>query len=179
MESPFARRVESAAPPPPSYVRYIPQGTIHEAWRSAEIPHSGTSRFRSSAAQKAGSSYEKRVREWAYQHATSDSIEVSPWFCFVDDSHKRHYCQPDLLLVSPNRVVVVEVKLRWSLDAWWQLRHLYLPVLEVALRKPIESFVPLCICKSFDPAFPSPEPIALRTDLNVCTPSTLNVMLVH
>src|SRR5690349_13859238 len=178
MESPFLRRVESSAPPPPMHVHYIPQGSIKEAWRSAEVPY--TKRGRKSALHKAGLAYEKRVREWAFTEiAARYSLEVSPWFCFIDATEQRHYCQPDLLLVAPDRMIVVECKIRWTTDAWWQLRKLYIPVLAVALKKPEDYFVPLCICRSYDPAFPAPEPIALRTGLNVCSASRMNVMLVR
>ena len=180
MDSPYASRarmsVEASAPPPPMHVHYIPNGEIRDAWPSAEVPY--TKRGRRSGAHRAGLAYEKLVRAWACSVDSKYAVRISPWFCFIDGSGARHYCQPYLLLEASDRTIVVESKLRWTTDAWWQLRKLYIPVLSVALKKPMDWFVPLCVCKSFDPALPQPEPVALRTALAVCSPSRMNVMVV-
>lgn len=166
---------DGAALPPPQYIHYLPQGSIQNAWRSAERPFAGT-RSRRSGAQKAGLAYQKKVVKWAFETNHGFALEVSPWFAFTDDSDSRHYCQPDLLFISGLSILVAEVKLRWTADAWWQLRKLYLPVLAKVFPK--QTLIPLCICKSFDPSVIVPEKINLHPDLYDCRPDCFNVVLV-
>lgn len=167
--------VEAPALPPPQYIKYLPQGEIREAWASAERPFAGA-RARRSGAQKAGLAFQKRVTQWAFEGKYHGAISISPWFCFIDGSGSRHYCQPDLLFSDETTIVVCEVKLRWTADAWWQLRKLYLPVLAKVFPK--QTLIPLCICKSFDPSVIVPEKINLHPDLYDCRPDCFNVVLV-
>lgn len=164
-----------AAPPPPQFIHYLPQGAVQNAWRSAERPFAG-SRSRKSGAQKAGLAYQKKVVKWAFESNHGFALEVSPWFAFTDDSDSRHYCQPDLLFISGFSILVAEVKLRWTADAWWQLRKLYLPVLAKVFPK--HDLRALCICKSFDPAVKFPEPIELHSALANCSHSSFNVVIL-
>lgn len=165
---------DGAAPPPPQYIKYLPQGSIKNVWRS-EDPYRGK-RFRRSGAQKAGLAFQKHVVKWAGER-NDLFLEVGPWFAFTDDSDSRHFCQPDLLIRVNGLVLVCEIKLRWTADAWWQLRKIYLPVLEKFW--PTSSFAPVCLCKSFDPAVSFPEEIQIRSELEECTTSPFNVVLVR
>lgn len=177
IESPFTRneaKRDSQALPPPTYVRYLPQGEISEACLSLEPPRSGPRRF--SAAQRAGMAFQRRAEKWAFSGSFSGKIVLGPWFYFVDASHSRHYCQPDILFDLGEVLVVCEVKLHWSVDAWWQLRKLYLPVLQKVY--PEKVLIPLCVCKSFDPSIRAPEQIEIVADLFDCKPSVFNVILL-
>ena len=180
IESPFRKAsrsgIDSPGLPPPQYVHYLPQGAIREAWASAAIPFQKPSR-RDSPAKLAGLAYQKRVTAWAFESKWPGSISCSPWFCFIDDSSSRHYCQPDLLFDDGERVLGCEIKIRWTADAWWQLMRLYLPVLAKVF--PSRALVPLCITRSFDPGILISEPVDLREDLYDCKPSSLNVVLVR
>lgn len=179
MESPFTSRGVNAGGsslPPPTYVRYLPQGEISDAWISQEPPRSGKP-VRPSPSQKAGIAFERRVGEWAGAGGFAGDILRSPWLAFVDGGRARHWCQPDLVFDDGVSLVVVEAKLRFSADAWWQLKRLYTPVLQkiFPLRDPIIS---LCVCKSFDPTVVSPEPPVIREDLFDCQPGSFNVLLL-
>ena len=68
----------------------------------------------------------------------------------------RATCIPDGLLVLPRGIVIIEVKLRRSMDAWFQLRHLYGPVVQKAF-----GIAPrlLTIEKYPDPDVRFPEPV--------------------
>src|SRR5258707_755062 len=99
MESPFTSRgvnAEGSALPPPSYIRYLPQGEISDAWIAKEPPRSGKP-VRHTTAQRAGIAFEARVGEWARTGTFGGTLFRSPWLCFVDGSSSRHWCQPDLL----------------------------------------------------------------------------------
>jgi hypothetical protein len=66
-----------------------------------------------------------------------------------------NWCQPDGLLEVNNLLIIVEIKVNFSSDAWWQLRKLYEPVVKCAL-KPSRLALAI-VCRSFDPVVPFPE----------------------
>jgi hypothetical protein len=82
-----------------------------------------------------GVRYEANVREHLGLLACGvpdlEYIE-SPWVEFQDASGRR-WCQPDALLVDKlqRAVIIAEVKYQHTQDAWWQLVHLYRPVVAV------------------------------------------------
>jgi hypothetical protein len=158
------------------------QGEVSAAWHSAEEP-AKRGRAIPSAAQKAGLAYEKKIRRWAFEGNWKGSILCSPWFCYLDDSARRQYCQPDLLFDEgpAKRVVICEVKLRWHPDAWWQIERLYKPVLQKVF--PDRTLVSLCVTRSFDPhevgARDLDPPLRLVDDLMSCSPSSFSVLVVR
>lgn len=105
-------------------------------------------------AQRAGRRYEKK----ALGHLASvlgRGFDPSRWFKFYDGT-KLRFCQVDGLLRVGEDVVIFEVKIGFTADAWWQLRRLYEPVVRVALNpKRVDLVV---VCRSFDPAVAFPEP---------------------
>lgn len=57
-------------------------------------------------------------------------VLANPWIVF-EDSTGRHFAQPDLLLwPDSSRIILVEVKLSFTLRAISQLLDLYVPLLE-------------------------------------------------
>lgn len=157
---------------------FLPNSPIVSAWKTSEAPYAGT-RSKMSAAQRAGLAYQKRVGKFLQPLAVGAWVVSSgPWFVYCCGSGPRRYCQPDFLLLdATNRtMVVVEVKIRWTDIAWWQLRKLYLPVLEVVF--PEWTFITLCITRSYDPAVSIPEPVNLCSDLFDSRPDAFN-LLVH
>lgn len=120
----------------------------------AKNPHAG-SRKRSSAAQRAGLAFEKKAKDFlssSFPHAVPGQ-----WF-YYSDGFRRRYCQPDFLIFDqplserPSCLTIVEIKIRWTETAWWQLTHLYAPVVS-HFYKP-EALRLVCLTKSFDPAIP-------------------------
>lgn len=153
--SPAAGRGLGSYPPPPAYLK-LPQGEISHAVQTTN-PFAGQ-RSRRSGAQKAGLAYQKRVGALLAETVGSSNMVSGPWYYYLDGSGRRNYCQPDFLLCHAfEAVVVTEVKLRWTADAWWQLRKIYLPVLCVA--RPQSKLLALCICRSYDPAIRIEEPV--------------------
>lgn len=88
----------------------------------------------------------KRVRGAKYQGNLFDKkvgkvlAELSPWysdhpwFTFLDSGVGRNlrWCQPDGLFVNFHlgHICIVEAKLTFTWDAYWELFHLYLPVVK-------------------------------------------------
>lgn len=164
-------------PPPPAYIR-LPRGEIRYAARTHENPHAGK-RSRRTGAQKAGLAYQRKVEAFLGDCAAAGNVRgvvCAPWFHFVDDGGQRRYCQPDILLDLPNFAqAVCEIKLRWTSDAWWQVRKLYLPVLRSVY--PHRELFPLVICRSYDPAIRIPEEVALVDHPAECRSDAFNVFV--
>lgn len=57
---------------------------------------------------------------------TSVEVRSSVWFEFLD-ANGRGVCEADYIIICPDRVVVVEVKLTQTPRGISQLQHLYLP----------------------------------------------------
>ncbi len=111
-------------------------------------------------ALRAGKKYEQRCHEvLSRQWENLGSYLPGPWISFHDQNRKRRLCQPDALFIrSDGSVLIVEMKLTHTLNAWWQLRRLYQPVVERLYNR--EAFV-LEVCRTGDPLMRYPEPVEL------------------
>lgn len=91
-------------------------------------------------------------------------LRLGQWLEFVDKSGKR-WCQVDALMLDREKKVgiIYEVKYQHTSDAWWQLRHLYLPVLEAAA--PEIRWGLMEIVHWYDPQVPFPERPVLTPEL--------------
>lgn len=164
--------LRSFAPPP---ALYLPQ-TVISAWES-ENPYHGKTTKRTPA-QRAGLAYQRKMEKFCVSRDGQWVVRCGVWYCYCDVGGRRRYCQPDILLLDYQNkcAVVVEVKLRWTPDAWWQLQRLYIPVLQRALSDWI--LIPLCITKSYDPAIPVPEEVRFCDDLFDASPGNFNLLVV-
>lgn len=176
--SPVAGRGAVPLPPPPAYLR-LPDSDILWAAKTTEIPHAGV-RTRKTGAQKAGLAYQRKVENYLTLHRRGGALDVGSWFVYACSDYRRRYCQPDVLIHGTGgfagRISVVEIKIRWTADAWWQLRKLYLPVLNRAF--PTATLVPLVICRSYDPAIRIAEPVRFVDCVEDAAVDAFNV-LVH
>lgn len=93
-------------------------------------------------ARAAGIRYEK-----AFGKAIGQAAEHGPWFQFKD-LNGNGYCQPDYLIELEHLVVILECKYTWTAQAYAQMELLYIPVLKVALGKPV---IGLQVCKRLLP----------------------------
>lgn len=123
-----------------------------------------TRRSKSSRVQRSGLAYERKVKEML-RRRFGDRANLGQWFKFFD-GYRTRYCQPDAIVQEEEGILIVEIKLRFSDLAWWQLKELYLPVVRKYFRVP--SCRLLCLCKSFDPnaAVCLPEIIPLIDNWN-------------
>lgn len=99
---------------------------------------------------------------------------ASPWFHFLADGKER-WCQVDGFVELDAEVLVFEIKLSHTANAWWQLQHLYIPVLRKFLGTG-KVFRPVELCKWFDPGVGFPEPFRVAEDLYRLPP---HPFLVH
>lgn len=112
-----------------------------------------------SASQKAGKRYEARVITKLTISDQSGYWLLHPWLKFGTTISSSRYCQPDLLLFRNHQLFTFEIKLTHTIDAYWQLVHLYRPVLRMAF--PDMPMFHIEVTKSFDPAHLWPLPIML------------------
>lgn len=77
--------------------------------------------------------------------------------CFrFSNGHRSRFCFPDALVVFPalSFDLLIEIKTRHTYDAWWQLKHLYYPVVKKVTKRPLKL---LEVTRSYDPAIRLPE----------------------
>jgi hypothetical protein len=102
----------------------------------------------------------------------------SPWFQYQEREETRvRYCQPDGLLFERKlqQITIVEVKLRHTDKAWWQLRHKYGPILQH-----IYPWMRIAFCEVvqwYDVAIPFPEAIELRPRVGLARPDEIQVTI--
>lgn len=110
------------------------------------------------AAAKLGVRFEKKVCA-ALRRVHGDAFLDGLPFSF-QTCNKRGRAVPDGLLFSQTEraVVLIEIKLRHTGDAWWQLERFYQPIVCEAFR--LFQVIPLEICKYFDPSVRLPKPTA-------------------
>lgn len=111
-------------------------------------------------ARAAGHRFEAKVVKALEQKYPSFTTSLA--FQFKTEYAEKNICIVDGLLALDDEVVVVEVKLRHTVDAWFQLRKLYQPVLKKALNKPIRA---LEICSVYEPQARFPEPFLIVTNI--------------
>lgn len=145
--------------PPPAH--FIP-AEILAAWKTNDQPFASR-KSRHTPAQKAGLRYQTFVGD-RLRGAGLGLLHSGPWYCYAHFGGSRKYCQPDFVVeLQSDLLLVVEAKIRWTSDAWWQLDHLYLPVLRAA--HPDATVVGLCVTRSYDPAIRVPSEVNLMFDL--------------
>lgn len=121
-------------------------------------------------ARENGLRYEAKIQ--TLLESTFHPYWPSPKVSFYDKSGLR-FIVPDGLILRADRTVIFEIKFAHCPEAWWQLRKLYSPILELAYSKPVQVVE---IVRSYDPATPFPETPELLTHLDSWTldPAKLN-----
>lgn len=135
---------------------FRPVSGLQSAWRGREAATFAPKAEgdEPTVAQLNGLRYERRVKA---EFAPQAAVEFGPWFFFRDQYGTRR-CQPDMLFSLAGWLVIAEIKLLFTTDAWWQLRRLYEPVVSNALDRHTRCLV---ITATYDPAVPWPEEIRL------------------
>jgi hypothetical protein len=112
------------------------------------------------AAQRRGKKYEEQALEMLEGLSIFKAFTPSPWIRFDSHGYTNRLCQPDALGFGSSWLLVIEIKLRHTILAYWQLRRLYEPVLRAMY--PNYTIKIIEVTKSFDPAVPWPEPLLLH-----------------
>lgn len=167
----------TANQPPHKSKRYRPATEVK--WAKL-LPHQPVfiKRKKSRGKYAVGVRYERQVQEHlallALARPNFEYLE-SPWIEYEDESGKR-WCQPDGLIVSSTAIIIAEIKYQHTIDAWWQLVHLYRPVVKVLF----PNHRPVCLLEIVhwhDPAVAWPERYDL-TDSPLRIPQA-NKIAVH
>jgi len=127
--------------------------------------------------RRKGVIYESRAHQ--YLEAMYGKAYVrAPWFQYQEARESRvRYCQPDGLLFDAKlrRIVIVEIKLRHTEKAWWQLRHKYSPIIAYVF-----PWIEIAYCELvqwFDMAIPFPEMVELRPAVRMARPDEIQVTI--
>ena len=141
--------------PPPA--NFTPAGRVTKAYLSPdEPPFIKRSRRRGRKAE--GQRYEAKVQRYlvdAYPHF----YLPAPWLRYDSaGTQRRLWCQPDGLLLNTRDglITIVEVKLQHTPSAWWQVRHLYEPVVAACFGN-VWRIAAVEVVRWFDPDVPFPE----------------------
>lgn len=169
--------VRKSIPPPPR--RFRPAGLVRKAELATDVPHFARGTRRSSGAKARGTRYETRVQE-DFDTRYGCHYLPSPWiyFCEARDGASRwRWCQPDGVLILPlsRLIVVVEIKISHTSDAWWQIRQLYQPVLSALFPPELWRYAACEVCKWYDPAVPFPERLRKTPDPTLLEPGEFGV----
>lgn len=140
-------------PPPPGFEPAVAVEWAKHATNVQSLPTRGQT-----FSQRAGNRFEAQVQS-ALEKDFGPHYHNNPWFAFKDASGGRR-CRPDgLILCAPKLelplALILEIKIRHMPDAWWQLRRLYGPVVQVAYPRQTVRLVE--IVKEYDCAMPFPE----------------------
>ena len=141
--------------PPPRRVR--PAGEILSATFVAPPPFVVPHRTKNKARAN-GIRYEKKAHAYL-EEAFPDSIVLGPWIKFrAKGQAKAIYCQPDALIldIRLGTITVIEIKLKHTSDAWWQVRRLYLPLVQSIFGEEWD-YIAVEVAKWFDPHTKFPE----------------------
>lgn len=141
------RQPRGAPIPPPNF---IPAGDPRDV-RLIDYTHDPQ---RLSAARKAGIRYEEKWHTFASQFLGRRYRSFrNKLFAFSDTSGQR-CCRPDGILIPEHKdwFVIFEVKVGHISDSYWQLRHLYEPVLSKWSHCSSRRAVVVEVCRRFDPA---------------------------
>jgi hypothetical protein len=113
---------------------------------------------RRSAAQSLGLRYEKKALVHLLQEL-DENVSFHPAFKFQSANAKfPQYAIPDALYLSKDNVLTIfEIKLKHTADAWYQLKRLYLPIVEKAYPG-FAGRINLCeVCANFDTSIRLPS----------------------
>lgn len=147
---------------PVQYSKRSAMGGLSAAFRAPPINFSHFACRRSSYAKRLGIAYQKKVE--VFLTLELPKVEFQPHFRFSRVGREAESCFPDAIIDRGSSIVIVEIKLRHTYDAYAQLTRLYSPVVSKIYEG--SEIRRLEICKQYDPAVKLPEPVDLITDLN-------------
>jgi hypothetical protein len=161
--------------PPKQYLH--PWGPPDRVYDSVQL--SGAPGFlrrkRARGAKAAGRAYEKKAQLALVEQAqTPHTVYLpSPWFRYVEARQlgRLRYCQPDGLFFDfsgrKRKIIIVEIKLRHTSEAFEQLYNRYLPIVATYFGCDLWHFALCEVVRWFDPATAFPVFPKLRKDIRM------------
>jgi len=161
--------------PPPSRLRLA--GNVTDASLSPRDAFPPATTRGIKGAKAAGIRYERKAQSHLCAKYPLTYVQ-GPWLTYRTLGHPRpYYCQPDGLFVDFERgvVTIVEIKIKHTATAWWQLRRLYEPVLRNLLGPDLWEFSFLEIVRWYDPHVAFPQEHSLMRDPSRLNPGAFGV----
>lgn len=124
-----------------------------------------------------GLGYESEVKEWLLGEY-GEQCHNGQWFLYTTkDSAQIAYCQIDAYIVDDKnkKIIVIETKLKHTIDAWNQLELLYIPVLK-KFYGPGWTFCSVEICRLYDPSIANGFTHHIIDSLSDASPKDFNVL---
>lgn len=143
--------------------KFKPARDVHDAQILPGPPPFVFERKRKSGRKWQGIRYERAAHEEFSRRYPG--YVPGPWITFIDGpTGERRYCQPDGLIVEieRGRITVLEYKYRHTELAYWQLFHLYIPVVQALFPSDLWHYAGVEVCNRFDCAIVCPERPLLR-----------------
>lgn len=160
--------------PPPK--RFKPAGQVSRARFSHNPPpFLSIPTRRGTGAKAEGKRYEEKALGYL-QYEFGDWFIPSPWLQFWNELGEQ-WCQPDALVVDfrASRIIIAEVKLRHTSDAWWQLVRKYVQVVDAIFPAELWRLCCVEIVRWYDPQIAFPVRPILRKSLRDLRADKLNV----
>lgn len=129
-------------------------------------------------AKRNGQKYEECAQKYLTEVYGNNYIP-GPWFKFFDKGTEQlKWCQPDGLLIDVKRglITIVEIKLKHTSRAWWQLEKKYLPVLKHIFGEDFK-FAMVEMVKWYDCAETFPCEVTLRPHIHDARPTHFQVTI--
>lgn len=102
-------------------------------------------------AKLSGLAYERRAQEYLEERLEGLYVR-SPWIAYKLKAEKQvRFCQPDGIYFNFAQLYIgiIELKLKHTAEAYWQIKNLYEPLLKVIFPKHF-TFRAIEMCKWFD-----------------------------
>ena len=129
-------------------------------------------------AKRSGVLYERKVHKYLRRCYGANYIS-NPWLVFGDSRWNNRWCQPDGLLFNPERglITIVECKYQHTARAWWQLFHLYQPVLSKLFEteEGLWKFATVEVVKWYDPSVQCPDAVTMTENVHFARPNNFCV----
>lgn len=107
----------------------------------------------------------------------------SPWI-EVETPGGRRFCEPDGLIIAPDEalITIIEIKLRHTVNAWWQMHKVYEPAVCAAFAGGPWAIALCEVVRWYDPGEPFPAHRICHTDgfpggLTALGPGSLGVQI--
>lgn len=156
--------------------RFKPAGVVEKARFSHTPPSFLTGgQYKGNGAKAEGKRYEAKALGYLH-YEFGDFLLPSPWIQFWNERGEQ-WCQPDAVVVDLRaaRVVIAEIKLRHTSDAWWQLARKYVQVVNAIFPSELWRLCCVEIVRWYDPAVAFPVRPILRKSLRDLRADKLNV----